>query len=140
MLLRPHIISFLNKLDSAINRRPLRYGGQKVISHQEELSRRLPNLPQHKIVSLSIFTQHYSLNRFTDDELIAIASLKLEIINNNVNETLPTYIKPEFNFYDSGSYRVAIQLSRVGLSSLQINYSVARSAKTVDAIIKELGL
>jgi hypothetical protein len=140
MLLRPHIITFLNKLDPAINKRPLRYGGQQVISHQKEISRRLPDLPQNKQISLGIFTQHYSLNRFTDEELRAIASLRLEIIDNNVNETLPKYIKPESNFYDSGSYRVGTQLAKVGLSNLQINYSIARSAKTVDAVIRELGL
>jgi len=132
------VLDVINKLDKSKVNLPLRTGGTKVEKALKDIQKRLPELDQPKQALLAILLQHQSLTRFTDQELKRVSELRLELLDNNVNETPVRAIKSNMGFYDTGSYRVNTQLAKANVNSNHLNYLIASRTKNIERLLLEL--
>lgn len=130
------ILSFLNKLPNLDAQ--LQVSGIRVNESIARVVKRLPNIEPSKQRSLGIFLQHTDLSLFTDKELVAVATKRIDLIGPDPNETLGITITREQGLYDTGSLRAPNQLFRLGLSGTQLNYLIARSSRSVQDLINIL--
>jgi hypothetical protein len=124
------ILSFINKLPPIESLPPFRQGGLKVESKIKEVKKRLPSLPDHKLISLAIFTQHLELSLFTDRELLAVANKRLDLLSANPNQDFPSVIGVEQGLVDTSSPRIYNLLSLLGVPTSQISFMMARSQRS----------
>jgi hypothetical protein len=132
------LFTFLQKINPLKESLPLRSGGSLVDNNKNYLLKMLPELPDYKVYLLSILLQHQNIRVFTKDELVTVASLRLELLNDYSNATVPTVITNDDPLFDTGSNRVNTLISNKGLASLQINYMNARKIKSVKGFIEEI--
>lgn len=122
------LLSFISKLPQ-YQPEPLKYEGRKVDDAVLQIKKRLPNLQDDKQKALGIFLQHTNIPSFTNEELLAAADRRLDLLVANTNETLPTYIEEEQGFYDTGSYSIKKRLAQLGLNQNHINFMMSRLSR-----------
>lgn len=133
-----YIFSFLQKINESLEYKPLPSSGSKVSNNYKYLSSFLPNLPSYKIHLLSILLQHQNIQLFTKDELLAVSSLRLELLSDYSNEKVSPVINNMHPLFDTGSSRIYTTLYHKGVPSLQLNYMTARKIKSVKSFIEEI--
>lgn len=132
------VLDVINKLDKSKVDLPLRTGGTKVESTLQNIKKRLPEIEPARQALLSILLQHQNLSRFTDQELKRVSELRLELLDNNVNETPVRAIRCNQGFYDTGSYRVNTQLAKAQVNTNHLNYLIASRTKNIERLLIEL--
>ena len=77
----PDLLLFLNKLPKDQSTYKLEWQGLKIDKKYFELKTLLPNLSHPKLLALAILLQHLLLSTFTQEELLAVADLPLELLS-----------------------------------------------------------
>lgn len=132
-----NLLSFISKLPTTTPR--MEHFGRKVDDAIDQITRRLPDLPEDKQRSLGIFMQHMDIPSFTDVELRAAATRRLDLLISNTNETLPIYFTEEQNLFDTGSYHIHKVLRGLGLTKHQIDYMMSRKSRRPSYIRRVMG-
>ena len=130
------ILTLLGKLDSKNDNKPLRKGSSKVKSHIQDLHTRFPEMSEANYRMLAILFQHYSLTKFTDQELINVTKLRIPLLDSNINQTVQPFLLEDNGLFDTGSYRINKQLSDLQVSTSNLNYLLASSGATTRSLIK----
>lgn len=138
--MEPALISFINKLPPRHQSLPLKRSGRKVDNSIREIRHRLPDLAEEKVRALGIFMQHLSISKFTNDELLAVAKRRIDLIGATPNQQLDISIGIETGLYDTGSTHANKQLAKLGINQRDLNFMRARSSNSTSDIYKVLGL
>lgn len=132
------LFTFLQKINPLKENLSLRTGGSLVDNNKTYLSKYLPDLPAYKIHLLSILLQHQNIRVFTKEELLTVASLRLELLNDYSNAKVPTVITRDEPLFDTGSSRVNMIIANKNIDIFQVNYMNARKIKSVRGFIEEI--
>ena len=99
------LLSFLSKLTSN-NNTIASWSNLKINSQYTQLKARL-NLPDSKLILLATLLQNELLTKFTDDELLTVASLNIEQLDAATAPPSHTrLLSPKAGLFDSASSRV----------------------------------
>lgn len=103
----PDLVSFIEKLPEDKSTFKLEWQSLSIDMKYSQLKSRFSFLEHYKLLALALLLQHLPLATFTDQEILAIADLPLQLISITntpvtINKTLST-VKPLF---DSASSRV----------------------------------
>lgn len=123
----PDILSFLSKLPPIPPGYVMEKNGPRVQSSLDAITLRLPNVSLEGRLQLAILLQHSHPSNYTDQELEAVLSIKLPLLDANPDVEIPTVLTPYGGMYDTKSYRVYNQVSHTGLSMAELSYLFSRS-------------
>lgn len=123
----PEILSFLEKLPPLQPGQVLSMSGPLVDSSIDRVKKKVTGLAPQEYIKLGVLLQHTSPNNFTEGELLQVAKLPIDLLDNNINEEVPRVIKPFSRMFDTGSIRLQSQLRQVGFDGLKLSYVYARS-------------
>ena len=103
----PDLLLFLNKLPKDQSTYKLEWQGLKIDKKYFELKALLPSLSHPKLLALAILLQHLLLSTFTQEELLAVANLPLEILSvTNTPTAVSKTLSPSKPLFDTESSRV----------------------------------
>jgi len=123
----PLILSFLSKIPPLPHGSVVRRTGMAVESSMQKVREYYPGLSLNDVKALGILLQHTDPSLFTHAELGAILSLRLDLLDSNMNELLPIVIQPMMDLTDTGSGRVERQLIGAGLDLLKLAFIEAKA-------------
>lgn len=125
--MHPNVLTFMEKLPRMAPGQVMEVAGERVDLSIKRVSLLLPDLALEQQRMMGILLQHTSPANFTLAELREVATLKLPLLDNNVNERLPIVIRPG-RLYDSGTYRVNRQLAQAGLDEVKLAFAYASAS------------
>ncbi|MEI2423151.1 hypothetical protein V6O07_22940 [Arthrospira platensis SPKY2] len=133
------IFDLINKIDY-LTRIPKKIEiGSKLAREQYiELTRRFPDMQEDKRLGIANLLQDYNLRDFTDEELITLSNLKLELLFHNPNQKVEKQILYGNKLFDSGSIRVYSLLYKNNINFENLEYLRAINASTPINIIESL--
>lgn len=126
----PEILSFLEKLPPLGSGQTLSMSGPIVDASIDRVRKAIPDLGPQEYIKLGVLLQHTTPANFTQGELLQVAKLGIDLLDNNVNEEVPKVIKPYGGFFDTGTSRLQSQLRATGLDPVKLSYIYARSIST----------
>lgn len=136
------LLSFLEKLPPDNSTYKLEWQGLKIDKQYFALKARFPQLEHFKLLALAILLQHLRLPDFTNDEILAVSQLPLDIlsVSNTVNSTKKT-LNSKQPLFDTESARVYsfIDSSQIADSSkfqLAANYLDFNNSSLQEIITK----
>lgn len=135
MYMDPLILSFLSKIPALPSGAVVRRSGMAVESSMQKVREYYPNLGLNDVKSLGILLQYTEPSIFTHAELLAVVSLRLDLLDSNMNELLPIVIQPMMELTDTGSGRVERQMLGAGLDLLKLAFIEAKATAFTPANI-----
>lgn len=136
------LLAFLQKLPADNSTKRLEWQGLKIDKQYFALKARFPQFTHATLLALAILLQHINLTDFTDDELLAVSQLPLDIlsVSNTVNATKKT-LNSKQPLFDTESVRVYsfIDSSQIANSSklqLAANYLDFNNSSLQEIITK----
>lgn len=131
----PLVLSFLSKIPPMPVGAVIRRTGMGVESSMQRVREYYPALGINDVKALGILLQYTHPSLFTHRELAAVLSLRLDLLDSNMNELLPTVIQPMMGLTDTGSGRVERQLLGAGLDLLKLAFMEAKATAFTPANI-----
>lgn len=131
----PLVLSFLSKMPPMPIGAVIKRSGMGVESSMGKVRNYYPGLGVNDVKTLGILLQYTEPYIFTHQELAAVLSLRLDLLDNNINELLPTTIRPLMSLTDTGSGRVERQLLGAGLDLLKLAFIEAKATAFTPANI-----
>jgi hypothetical protein len=138
--MEPLVLSFLSKIPPMPVGAVIRRNGMAVESSMQRVREYYPSLSINDVKALGILLQHTHPSLFTHSELAAVLSLRLDLLDSNMNELLPTVIHPMMGLTDTGSGRVNQQLMGAGLDLLKLAFIEAKATAFTPANIVLSGI
>ena len=138
--MEPLVLSFLSKIPPMPVGAVIRRTGMAVESSMQRVREYYPSLNINDVKALGILLQHTHPSLFTHSELVAVLSLRLDLLDSNMNELLPTLIQPMMGLTDTGSGRVNQQLMGLGLDLLKLAFIEAKATAFTPANIVLSGM
>lgn len=129
------VLSFLSKIPPLPRGAVVRRAGMVVESSMRRVREYYPALSMNDVKALGILLQHTDPTLFTHRELAAVLALRLDLLDSNMNELLPTVIAPMMGLTDTGSGRVNQQLLGAGLDLLKLAFIEAKATAFTPANI-----
>lgn len=123
----PLVLSFLSKMPPLPVGAVVKRSGMAVESSMGKVREYYPGLGVNDVKTLGILLQYTDPYIFTHQELEAVLSLRLDLLDSNINELLPTVVKPMMGLTDTGSGRVERQLLGAGLDLLKLAFIEAKA-------------
>ena len=133
--MNPLVLSFLSKIPPLPTGAVVRRSGMAVESSMQKVREYYPLLGINDVKSLGILLQYTDPYLFTHAELQAVVSLRLDLLDSNINEVLPTVIQPMMGLTDTGSGRVEKQMLAAGLDLLKLAFIEAKATAFTPANI-----
>ena len=106
-----------------------------VDSSMQKVRQYYPNLSANDVKALAILLQYTEPTLFTHSELAAVLGLRLDLLDNNINELLPVVVRPMMGLTDTGSGRAERQLLAAGLDLLKLAFIEAKAVSFTPANI-----
>lgn len=131
----PLVLSFLSKMPPLPVGAVVKRSGMAVESSMGKVREYYPGLGVNDVKTLGILLQYTEPYIFTHQELEAVLSLRLDLLDSNINELLPTVVKPMMGLTDTGSGRVERQLLGAGLDLLKLAFIEAKATAFTPANI-----
>ncbi len=131
----PLVLSFLSKMPPLPTGAVVRRTGMAVESSMQKVREYYPNLGVNEVKGLGILLQHTDPSLFTHAELLAVISLRLDLLDSNMNELLPMVIQSMMGLTDTGSGRVERQMLGSGLDLLKLAFIEAKATAFTPANI-----
>jgi hypothetical protein len=123
----PLLLSFLSKVPPLPKGAVIRRTGIAVESSMQKVRQYYPGLNPNDVKALGILLQYSEPSLYTHQELTAVLSLRLDLLDNNLNELLPPLLTPMSGITDTGSGRVQRQLVSAGLDLLRLAFIEAKA-------------
>lgn len=122
----PEILSFLSKLPPPPSGQAFYVTSPVIEASIARVKTYIKGLTDTEYIKLAVLLQHTVPSNYTEAELKAVASLPVDLLDNNINEAIPDVIKPGGRLFDTGSSRAYRMLSS-RFDIRKLNYVYARS-------------
>lgn len=131
----PRVLSFLSKIPPLPPGAVIKRSGMAVDSSMHKVRQYYPSLSTNDVKALGILLQYTDPTLFTHSELGAVLSLRLDLLDSNINELLPLVVRPMMGLTDTGSGRMERQLQAAGLDLLKLAFIEAKAVSFTPANI-----